>query len=214
MSVATQDFLQLIDEMSRGSEEAAWELVETYSPHIMRSVRASLPHAIRPKIDSHDFVQAVWASMILKREQLNQFRTPEQFIGYLAAVARNKVIDTHRHYLNTQAYNIRLEVSMPDLQRQVVKDKINAGTQKSIAAADQPLPTSKDPTPSHVAMAREAWRHIVGQSCERDQQVVSLRIDGHTYGAIAERLSIGEKTVRRVLRRVVDELQEVGELPE
>lgn len=208
MATETKDFQQLIAEMSRGSEEAAWELVETYTPHIMRSVRASLPHAIRPKIDSQDFVQAVWASMILKRGRLEQFHSPGQFIGYLAAVARNKVIDTHRHYLNTQAYNVRAEVSMPDLQRQVVKDKINAATEKRIAAADQQLPTSKDPTPSQVAVVREAWRRVVENSSSRDQQIVSLRIEGYTYDVIAERLLIGEKTVRRVLRRIFDELQE------
>jgi len=208
MTTATSDFQRLIAEMARGSEEAAWELVETYSPHIMRSVRASLPRAIRPKIDSQDFVQAVWASMILKRGQLDQFHSPEQFIGYLAAVARNKVIDSHRHYLNTQAYNVRREVSIPTLQHRVLKEKIIAPTEKHIAAADQQLPKSRDPTPSHVAVAREAWQRVVGKSSIRDQQVVSLRIEGHTYNDIAKQLSIGEKTVRRVLIRIVDELQE------
>jgi len=219
MSVATKDFQQLhfqqlLAEMSRGSEEAAWELVETYTPHIMRSVRASLPRVIRPKVDSQDFVQAVWISMLLNRGELSQFRNPAQFIGYLASVARNKVVDSNRHYLNTEGYNVLTEVSMPELQKQVVINRIKAGVKKTGATDEQQLPASNDPTPSHVAMARETWQRVVGQSCERDQQILALRIEGHTCDVIAEQLSIGERTVRRVIRRIVEELQEADELTE
>jgi len=214
MSVATKDFQQLLAEMSRGSEEAAWELVETYSPHIMRSVRASLPRTVRTKMDSQDFVQAVWISMLLNRGDLSEFSNPAQFIGYLAAVARNKVVDSNRHYLNTEGFNVRAEVSMPDLQLRVIRDKIDAGAQNNIAAADQLIPASKDPTPSHVAMVREAWQRVVGQSCERDQQIVALRVEGHTYDVIAERLLISERTIRRVLLRIAAELQDEHEFSE
>jgi len=219
MSVATKNFRQLhfqqlLAEMSRGSEKAAWELVETYSPHIMRSVRASLPRAIRSKIDSQDFVQAVWISMLLNREDLSQFRDPAQFIGYLASVARNKVVDSNRHYMDTEGYNVHTEVSMPELHQQIIINEVITGIKKDDETEEQQLPASNDPTPSHVAMAREAWQRVVGQSCERDRQIAALRIEGHTCGVIADQLSIAERTVRRVMRRIIGELQEVDELTE
>lgn len=199
METLTSGFQQLMEEMARGSEEAAWELAERYTPHVIRAVRASLPRVIRSKVDSQDFVQAVWASVLLKRGRLAQFRSPEHFVGYLAATARHKVIDTYRHLLSKKC-DVRAEVAMTELDDRHGKHLLPT------RGWDQ-LPKSKEPTPSQVAIVREAWDRIVVNCSKRDQQIVSLRIGGLSYDEIAGRLSIGEKTVRRVLIRILDRLQ-------
>ena len=107
MSVKPGNFKMLMDAMAEGSEEAAWQLTELYTPHIMRAVRSSLPKRIRSKVDSQDFVQSVWASILLKRGRLAQFHKPEQFIGYLAAMAKNKVVDKYRHFRTKKRTSIR-----------------------------------------------------------------------------------------------------------
>ena len=200
-------FQGLMTKMSQGSEEAAWELVEIYTPHILRSVRANLPKAIRPKFDSQDFVQAVWTSILVKRVRLDQFHSPEQFIGYVAAMARNKVIDMQRHYLQTKSYGIRSEIPLPSHENNGTAGPHFRLARTGKASTGQRVPSSKEPTPSQVAVVRETWRSIVCQKSERDQQIVSLRVAGHTYTAIAQQLSIGEKTVRRVLHRILSDFQ-------
>ena len=186
-----------MEEMSEGSEEAAWELTELYTPHIIRAVRASLPRVIRSKVDSQDFVQAVWSSVLLKRGRLTQFRKPEHFIGYLAVTARNKVVDTYRHLLSLK-HDVRTEVGIAELEGRCDQRKL-------LEYGRNKIPKSKEPSPSHVAIVREVWERIVANSSARDQQVVSLRISGLPYGEIADRLSIGEKTVRRVLTRLLEQ---------
>jgi RNA polymerase sigma factor (sigma-70 family) len=200
MATLTSDFERLMEEMSQGSEEAAWELTELYTPHIIRAVRASLPRVIRSKVDSQDFVQAVWSSVLLKRGRLTQFRKPEHFIGYLAVTARNKVIETYRHLL-TLKRDVRTEVTIAELE-------IPYDQRKVLDCSHDQMPKSKEPTPSQVAIVREAWERIVANSSERDQQVVLLRISGLPYGEIADRLSIGEKTVRRALIRILEQFEE------
>lgn len=199
MSAKPGNFKLLMDAMAEGSEEAAWQLTDLYTPHIMRAVRSSLPKRIRAKVDSQDFVQSVWASILLKRGRLAQFQNPEQFIGYLAAMAKNKVVDKYRHF-RTQKKDVHSEVKIPTLDRKspaLVPENSDEGT----------IPSS-DPTPSQVAVAREGWRQLINQSSERDRQIVSMRIQGQTYGAIANSLKVNEKTVQRALNRMLVEYQQ------
>ena len=199
MSAKPGNFKLLITAMAEGSEEAAWQLTELYTPHIMRAVRSSLPKRIRPKIDSQDFVQSVWASILLKRGRLAQFQNPEQFIGYLAAMAKNKVVDKYRHY-RTQKKDVYTEVRIPAIEH-------NSPGLTPRNAAEGTLP-SRDPTPSQVAVAREGWRRLIDVSSDRDRQIVSMRIQGQTYAAIANRLKVNEKTVQRALNRMLVEYQQ------
>src|SRR3989442_350218 len=139
-------------DLADGSEDAAWRITELYTPHILRAVRASLPVIIRPKLDSHDFAQSVWASLLLKRGYLSHVRTPEQLIALLASAARNKVIDAYRHYTVAEAFNVR--------------------TETPLEAAECPSPAGgpivhdrgvadRDPTPSQIAMLREQWKRVI-----------------------------------------------------
>ena len=109
VSVPVGEFEQLMADLASGSEDAAWRITEVYTPHILRAVRASLPRAIRPKLDSQDFAQIVWASLLLKRSYLAHVKTPQQLICLLATVAHNKVVDAFRHYMTYQARDLRRE---------------------------------------------------------------------------------------------------------
>lgn len=189
------DFKRLIEAMGQGSEDAARELANLYTPHIIRAVRASLPRIIRTKFDSQDFAQAVWTSMLVKRGHLDQFEKPEQFIGYLAAMARNKVIDMHRHFV-TQKNDVHSEVAISTLERN------NYDQSTSPEAANKRLPRAKDPTPSQVAVGRETLDQLMDQSSDRDKEIISMRMEGMAYPAIAERLSVSDKTVQRALSRL------------
>ncbi len=79
-----------------GSEEAAWELVETYGPHIKAVVRQRMNKNLRKLFDSDDFVQAVWASFIRIRPKLHDLDDSKRFIGLLARMATHSVIDEIR----------------------------------------------------------------------------------------------------------------------
>ena len=89
-TVANGEFATLVAQVREGSQEAAREMVEHYSPQILRVVRRSLCREIRNKFDSQDFVQAVWASLFTHREQLQEIETPAQLAALLGTMARNK----------------------------------------------------------------------------------------------------------------------------
>lgn len=188
------EFQQLMQDMAEGSQEAAWKITEIYTPHIMRSIRATLPQAIRQKADSQDYAQAVWASLLLREKDFQRFNSPGQFIGYLTAMARNKVIDNYRRFTKTQAYSIRKETSLEDMESS------DENTTNRQSAVSRELPASQ------VVRVREQWSVALGGCSERDRKIIDLRIAGQDLQEIADELEINEKTVRRALQRVLSQM--------
>jgi RNA polymerase sigma factor (sigma-70 family) len=190
---------QLLRALADGSEEAAWEIVETYSPNILRAVRRSMPVSIRPKLDSVDIVQSVWASLLVDNEEMRAFRTPEKFVAYLVGTARQKVLETYRHYTRNARRNLYRE------------RPLNTARPEDDTATDEPerepaLLVGPDPTASAVASVRETWEGILKQCDEREQRVVQLRLSGRTNAEIAEELNMHVRTVRRILQRLTEML--------
>jgi RNA polymerase sigma factor (sigma-70 family) len=182
------EFEQLMRRVSAGDEEAAWGLVETYGPHILRAVRRTLHPKVRQQFDSIDFVQAVWASLFVGRGKLLNVHRPEQLIALLTTVARNKVIDVVRQRTTTQKY---------DVGREVAVDREGVQAVATIA--------SKDGTPSEFAMARECWDHLMCDQPDHYRRIIGLRLQGESYRDIADKLGISDKTVQRVLTKLLRE---------
>src|SRR5262245_26982587 len=90
------EFADLLRRVKAGSSDAAWELIDRYGSHVQRVVRRLLNRRLRPQFDSVDFVQAVWASFFNDPAQIHSFKSPDSIIGYLARMARNKVIEENR----------------------------------------------------------------------------------------------------------------------
>ena len=178
------DFELLMNKVRDGSDSAAWDLVEQYGPYVLRAVRRNIRHEIRAKFDSQDFAQAVWTSFFDCSNQMQQVERPEQLVRLLATMARNKVIDEGRKR-DTKRYCVKNETSMTEL------------TQES----NQGL-KSKDPTPSQLAIVREQWEQVLEGQPSHYRRIAQLKLSGETNTAIADKLGINEKTVRRVLKEL------------
>ncbi len=173
-------FASLLEEMRGGSDNAAWQLLETYGPHIRAVVRRYLDGRLRALYDSDDFVQSVWASLFRGGDRLEQVSRPEMFI---VALARNKIVDELRKRRYTLKHDIGREVSIQEV-------------------AESQL-TAPDPRPSEWATAKERWQTMMAAETELNQRIVRLRIAGYTYDEIAGELEISERTARRTIRRIL-----------
>lgn len=184
-------FEELIRQASQGSEEAVWLLLERYSKNILRVVRRHLPTEIRSKVDSTDIVQSVWKSLIRTGANLDSSATPEQFIAYLAGIARFKVYETHRHYTTMKAYDVKRERSFNSL----TSPRDGASTrQQDLDPQDR-----RAQEPLDIVSTREMWRRAIELSGDRGRRIVELRLQGLTLAEVADRLQISLSTVRRSL---------------
>ncbi len=182
------EFHHLIADARSGSQEAARQLVRAYGPHVLRAVRRKLYKALRGKFDSVDFTQAVWASFFAAFDRLDAFRDPNEMIAFLTRLAHHKVVGEAQRRFGTAKLDVRRERSLDD---------------SALALAEQLV--ARQPTPSAVVVADEMWSRLL-RGCEADdRRVLELRREGHTHEEIAEQLGVSERTVRRIIERVVRE---------
>lgn len=171
------EFQQILHRICEGSDDAVWEFIESYGPHIQRVIRRRLHPQLRTRFDSVDFMQMVWASFFAQPEAIRRFRDRDDLIRYLMTVARNKVVDESRRRHNAMR-NLPPEDETP---------------QRADATR------APQPTPSQIAMARERWESMMNGHTERNRRIVQLRMSGATYLEIGQTLGIHERTARQVI---------------
>lgn len=182
MSDTKSEFREAIQRVCSGSEDAIWDFIETYGPHIQRVVRRRLHHGMRTKFDSVDFVQMVWASFFADMRRIAEMGDPEELISYLVNIARNKVIEETRRRLTYERYNLRRERPL------------------TTSDLSEPQSIRKHDTPSQHLIAKERLEQVMGTCGSlRNQRILEMRMRGQTYVEIAKTLGIHERTVRQVV---------------
>ena len=189
------EFAELMERVHDGSQDAAWQLLEKYGPHVKRYVRRSLNQEMRSKFDSLDFAQVVWASFFREPDRFRRLESPTELLAYLATLARNKVIGETRRRMKSIKNDLNREIGFGELEESLEVRCPNA-----------------DPTPSAVAIARERWHQLVDNQPETVRRIVELRFMGATFPEIAEQLNIHERTARKAIERLVGEAVEEVEV--
>ena len=179
-------FQELILRICDGSDEAMLEFVEAYGAHMHRYVRKKLNEQFpqRVRFDTQDFVQMVWVSFFTDRETIARFKTSNELVWHLVAMARNKIVSEFRHSEAGRGGDIRRTRSLSSIE-------------------DGSEPLSKDATPSHVVVARDELQRLLNRGTPRDRQIIELRLSGKTFEEVGNELGIDERTARRAISRLV-----------
>jgi len=185
------DLRQLLESVKAGDPDALWRLVESFGPHVMRVIRRKLSRELRTRFDSADFAQQIWLSVLCHGDRIFEFNTPEELVRYLAGITRNKLNLEYRRQFETGKRALRRE-----------RAAANGG------GANLDDLTVDAPTPSEFAMARERWQQLEAGLDPRDREILQLKYSGHTNVEIAAQLSINERTVRRLLDRLAQQVAE------
>jgi RNA polymerase sigma-70 factor (ECF subfamily) len=188
MPESPDEFNDLMRRLAEGSEDAARELLERYSGHILRIVRRKLHRKLRSKFDSVDFVQAVWASFFADAPRQQAFDHPQALVAFLVTLAQNKVIDAVRQRFQTQKYNVNREHALDG----------SVALQAAALAA-------REPTPSQKVSEDEEWQRLLTDLPANYQRMLLLLREGHTQKSVARELDVNEKTVRRWLEKLNEE---------
>jgi RNA polymerase sigma-70 factor (ECF subfamily) len=190
--VSSDDFAELMSRVRAGHPEAAAELVRQFEPEIRLEVRVRLrvqDPRMRRLLDSMDITQSVFGSFFAG-VSVGRFvpQNPEQLLGLLATMTRNKLL--------TQVRNHRRQ------RRDVRRLQPIDAAAHHIAADGE--------SPSEFVAGAELLRAIRGKLSEEERRVADLRGHGETWGAIADKLGGTadgrRKQVERALARIVREL--------
>lgn len=185
-----QQFQELIGRVRNRDQDAATELVRRYESVIRRVVRIHLRDArMRRVLDSMDICQSVMASFFV-RTALGQYEldTPEQMLGLLTTIARNK--------LTNQAN--RLKAKRRDIRRE---DDVGDGVGVAIDAASDP---------SEQVSAKEILEKVRDRLTDEERHLAEQRSLGRSWKEIAEEVGGTDVALRkkltRALNRVMTEL--------
>ena len=148
----------LLARVRAGDETATRTLLQCFEDDVRKAVRGRLPRALRTQFDSMDFVQSVWESFFSSCDQDPEaFQDARHLRGYLAGVARNKVLEVHRQRTRTKKYDMnreeRLEARRGD---QDVRRELPAG----------------GPTPSQDAQASDRLAVLIAGRSPEEVRIV------------------------------------------
>ena len=191
----TQTFPRLLASLRRGDPQAFSAMFEYYGDWLRNAIRRVIHPRLRKRYDSVDFLQSTWASIITKCERLPNLADAEQFARYLVQVAHNKVSDANRA-LKTKKRDMRRECTLLELEdghtgRDVIGDR-------------------RQPRPSEFFYAREQYDRVaefVKHYPERLREIPYRRASGESLKQIAREVGVNERTVRRILERLYDDIQ-------
>ncbi len=182
------DFLRRI---RAGDQQAAAELVRRYEPLIRREVRLHLEDQRLARLfDSMDVCQSVLASFFLRTAageyDLDQ---PEQLVGLLVRMARNKLASAARRQSRQKRDHRRAVGGGAELDR---------------------MPAAGD-SPSELVAGQELLQRLQGMLNEEERRLVDLRGQGLAWADVAQRLGGTAQGRRMQLARTLDRIgRELG----
>jgi RNA polymerase sigma factor (sigma-70 family) len=167
----------LIGKLSSGDDAAAAEVFRAYEPYLRMVVRRMLPNNLRPKFDSVDVVQSVWADVLTGfREAGWQFADPAHLKAFLVRATRNRFIDRVRQN------RVAVEKSQP----------LGAEHLESAAA-------TAEPNPGDVLEADELWEKMLALCAPNHRTILELKRQGSSLAEIAAKTGFHESSIRRIL---------------
>ncbi len=175
----------LIARIRSGSDEAAWELVEEYGPHVQAVVSRRLNPSMRRTFDTNDFLQAAWASLFRILPRLTLINDPKKFVALLATIACRRMNNEYRR------------------RHLVDPDKLQEASPNSESPSLSERQVGPDPTPSQISVARERWQNLIKSLPQQHVDVINYRMHGMTQKEIADRTGLSTRTVRRIIERAL-----------
>jgi RNA polymerase sigma-70 factor, ECF subfamily len=197
MSMAGDNWDQLINGLRQGDRQVVQEFCERYGASLERLAQKHLPAGLRRRVGPEDVVQSACRTF-LRRTQGGEFQLSdsEDLWRLLCAITLTKVREQARFHMR-QKRGLDQEVAL-------------AHTQDSLASAFQPI--APGPTPAEAAEFADHFQKIISALDEEERQVVDLKLQECTTEEMAERMGCSERTVRRILKRVQSRLARLLEV--
>jgi RNA polymerase sigma-70 factor, ECF subfamily len=191
----------LIDRAAGGDQAARGELLEGYRDHLRRMVAARLDRRLAPRVDASDLVQETLATAANRLDEYLRDRRIS-IIGWLRGLARERVVDAHRHHLVADRRTVTRESRVPDLPDTSALDlgrRLFAG----------------DTSPSNNLMRREQNDRILAGLASlsaRDREILVMKyLEQRSTAEVAEALGLTERGVKGRHVRALVRLREVME---
>jgi RNA polymerase sigma factor (sigma-70 family) len=185
---------ELVQRWRSGDGAAATQLHERYIDRLITLIGRHIARRFQGRFDADDVAQSVFGSFFRRtREGHFEFGDDEAFWKLLLTIGLNKV-------RKKICFNTADKRDPAREQRPADSDDVQSFLAECL---------SRDPSVVELAMFADLLEAVVEQLEPLEQSVLALRIEGCSQPEIAEKLGLGERTVRRIFAQIRNRAAEV-----
>ena len=186
-----RSFDNVMARLKAGDQQVAREVFERFVQRLIALAEARFGGKLRRKIDPEDVVQSVFKSFFAR--QKNDQYHPESWDGLWGLLA---AITIHKCGHKIEHFHAAC--------RDVGNEKSSFFTSES--SSDWEV-VARDPTPSQAMILNETIEKLLDPLDEREKQIVRLSLQGWSTAEIGPEVRCSERTARRVLNEVRQQLE-------
>lgn len=192
MSVA-----ETIEQAKKGDEQSLGALLESYERYLKLLAEVQLGSRLRGKVDASDIVQETFLEA---HRAIGRFRgdSSEQLVTWLKSILATRLANTMRHYLGTQARDIRLEER---IGLSLDQSAISLG---GILAAPGSSPSQHVASKEQSQMVAEALLRL---PADYREVIVMRHLEGETFPTIATAMNRSVDSVEKLWLRGMAKLK-------
>lgn len=177
---------ELVERCRTGSESAASELFNRYVARLMGVARRRIGERMNSRLDPEDVVQSVFRTFFTRLKE-DQFEIVDDD-------------DLSKLLVRITLHKTLRQIAFHRAARRDPNQEAAQGDSSSRLAILQVM--GKEPTPITVLTFMDQLDHFLARLSPEDQQILTLRLKGHSTDEIATHLKSYDRKVRRVLERV------------
>lgn len=185
-------FDDLMTRLHAGEQTAAREIFDRFARRLIGLARSRLDERLRQKVDPEDMMQSAFKSFFRvhaggKLDLANW----DSLWAILTVITLRKCGHRVEYF----------RAACRDVGREVTPRPSGDESTASFQAI------ARDPTPSDAALLTETVEQVLRDLEPREQEVVTLSLQGYSVPEISERVGRTERTVHRVLKRLREKLE-------
>ncbi|MDA0833717.1 MAG: sigma-70 family RNA polymerase sigma factor [Planctomycetota bacterium] len=187
-------FEQFLAGLKSGESLAENEFFLRFTNQLINKATSHLDSVLRSKVDAEDVVQSVYRTFF-RRMAAGQFELKnwDSLWGLLVQITLRKCIRKNQHY-RTGRRDVFQEASPQN----------NSRTRSLYLEF-----IDHEPTPDEVAIFNETVNSLMVVLNEQQRSTFILALQGHSHVEISRQLRCSERTVRRHLKFIKDDLIEM-----
>ena len=184
---------ELLHRWAQGDQTAADEFFQRYAYRTWKLAEKLIAQRLKPRFDGDDIVQSVFRTF-LRRSRDGELDVPasDTIWHLLAAVAHNK---------------IRRRVAHHRMQRRNV-DREQSATLPNSASSPPEEWLDEEPTADDAVALIDEVQAVLSTANPREADIFRYCLEGHSTPEIAQLVGCSRWSVRRVLDRLGEELQQ------
>jgi len=185
----------LLSSLRGGGEHAAQQVFERYVQRLIGLARTRLSTRVQQKVDPEDVLQSVYLSFFTRMANGQFDLSGWDSIWAVLAVITLRKCGRKAEYFAAERRALRREVAPQ-------------GDPDGSQPAWEPI--GREPTPDEATALTDTVEDLMRGLDERERQMFSLALQGHDLREISAQVDRSERTVRRVMDRIKNQLERLN----